>query len=218
MSIFYYHLVLRPPLELLPELDEVEKQIKNYKNIVSYCISGEKGKSVGNEKFNHYDLFIGLCKKQREDAIKRSLCDKLEIPKDKRRNCKCYLIDEDKIAYYLGYCVKESRIRRTNIEDKLINEGLEEYNRLGTIIEENWKEDKMNVDDVAKDYEEWLRTNTSRNGRVEHIDIGMCEHYWKIYKNTVKHKLPFSVFQKINKDKLFEYISDPELCGRNERH
>lgn len=206
-ELFAYHCVIRPPLEDLPTWDDTLQVIKDMKDLVWYCIGSEKGSSKGDETFNHYDMVLYINKNRRVDALKLTLCDQLKIAKDKRRNCKVFSIDDDRLDYQTGYCLKECLGSKTNMPNEMLDKGRACYERIGPLSKEKFSEDKWDIDMIAEKYEKFLREQ-NKDDKKFLIDEAEVERWWKKWKNANKKNIKFSVFQKINKDKLKEYISD----------
>lgn len=211
MSVFHYHCVIRPPLEDLPKLNSVESALNQRKDLIKYLIGLEKGNSEGKEEYNHYDIVLVLNKNYRVDSLKRGICDNFNIELDKRRNCKVYAIDNERIIYQIGYSQKEAiKFINHGFSDTELKEGLEHFNRVGIIKNEKFKEEPWNLKEIAENYEKYLRETSSRLGYVKVLEYRTVEQLWKNWKNQNKHNFHFGVYSKINKEKLFDYISDKD--------
>lgn len=199
----WYHCVFRPQLELLPELDSMENWFKS--TCVEYLISEEKGSSKGEEKFNHYDVVFSLKKEKREDSIKRALCNSMEIPKENRRNIKVYKMQEEKRLYYIGYCLKEQIAFRTNIDEKRLNEGKEEFKRIGIKVKENFKEDFWSLDDCAYHYIKFLDGLENDPTYYRQERMVSSRQFFDLWLKENRARIKFSVYQKINEEKFTKY-------------
>lgn len=201
MEEFGYHLVIRPPLEDLPTFGDVESCIRNYPYMIRYCMGAEKGQSKGDEPWNHYDIVLVTSKNQRVDAVNRSVLTTLKIPTNKRRNCKCYSIDEDRMVYQIGYTMKEGIRTISTLDQEDIDKGIELYSKIGPITTEKFKEETWTVDDVYHEYERWLREML---GQITEHDV---ESYWRTFLGYHKKMIKPTVYQKISVEKMVIYIA-----------
>lgn len=206
-SSSFYHIIFRPPLEDLPSLEDMLSSIKKTKDLVNYIIGCEKGLSNGDEKFNHYDIVLELKTDRRADTIRRALINNHKIPKEHCRNIKCYSVEEKRIFYQIGYAIKECIKYETSFNNNIIEQGIEEYKKIGTMKSENFKKDSWNVDDVGREYRNWLKS--TRDFSTEAIITReMAEHYFEKFIRTNRDNIKLSVFNKINMEKTCIYVSD----------
>jgi len=204
-GLFRYHAIIRPRLENLPSFEEMKDWISGLPNLEDFCLFGERGESKGDEKFNHYDAVIVLNNERRPDSLKRALVQQFEFSTLEKKNIRIYLIDDEKrFIYQLGYCLKEGIIVHYTFHDRLILEGRELYEQLGAFAYSNkLKKEAWTMDDVAHYYELWLKKNTNEEKPTAYA----AESNLTVFLGHHKDKIKFSVWQRINRDKLIEYVS-----------
>jgi len=191
-----FHIVFRPRLESIPEFNDFKIFISSY--CTSYIVSAEKGNSKGSEEYNHFDAVVFLKKEVRNDSFKRTLCKKFNITGIEAKNVVVNILDNDRIDYYIGYCMKEGIFSDTNFSVDQLEKGKNKYESCPKL--EPKKVKFATVNEVAIEYNKWLWSFN------EDVTESLANGYWNHFMGYFKKYMQFSTYQRINKEKLIEYV------------
>lgn len=189
-----YHIVVSPREESLPPLSDYCGLLVQYFKPLRYLASEEQGEN----KHLHYDCVITLKANKRTDSIKRTIITFLKLDDIERKNVKVYEIEEERLPYQIGYCRKEGLFHINNgfLAKELI-EGELAYRNVEIPTKKHKKDGYWNIDEVAQNF---LST-------VE--DCKEPKNLPTIFEAFLRNnraKIKFSTYQRINKEKLFEYV------------
>lgn len=199
MTNIHHHLVLSPK-DLLP-LPPITEWLKG--NAKNYILSLEHG----TNGHPHYDCYFELFKPKRSDSLKRSILRLYEIPKDEQKNVKICQNNIDPNPYYgYGYSLKEGNVMLTTFDSFQHADFLEYYENACERVKEIQKDKRpkqFTLDDLAEECVTYI-SNYYENRQLKDEPTA-----WLIteYLKSIKQKLKFSVYQKINQEKLSEFIS-----------
>lgn len=195
-----YHIVFSPQNKFssVRKFDLLESYIKS--NSKLYTISTE----YGNNDNKHLDIVCELKKEIRCDKMTEKLRDLLDISKENlaeyKHGIKCYVIEEDKWLWYIGYNMKEEKGNYNNLDKKEIKEGRKEYeknkdlNKKKIVEMKRWTKDKIVMEYI----------NMVSEKRLKH-DRKLLRDFIRLHK----HKITLSQYSKLLDDKyLEEYICD----------
>lgn len=195
-----YHIVFSPQNKFssVRKFDLLESYIKS--NSKLYTISTE----YGNNDNKHLDIVCELKKEIRCDKMTEKLRDLLDISKENlaeyKHGIKCYVIEEDKWLWYIGYNMKEEKGNYNNLDKKEIKEGRKEYeknkdlNKKKIVEMKRWTKDKIVMEYI----------NMVSEKRLKH-DRKLLRDFIRLHK----HKITLSQYSKLLDDKyLDEYICD----------
>lgn len=190
----------------LQNSDELLNWLDNNTN--NYILSLENG-TTGHE---HLECFAELPKSRRVDSIKRSILELYpKIPKEEQKNIK---IVQNKIdpnpLYGYGYALKEGKLIASTFDDFFHADALEYYEKhrehVKTTLEKVTARFKgLTLDDIGDGCVEFFKKYYGD----KKIDSGMSTSRWLIeeYLKSIKTKIKFQLFQKINVEKLQEFLT-----------
>lgn len=188
------------------------------KYIKDYIITVEKG-TTGHQ---HLDSFVQLTETKRQDKFRESVIKSLykHIPKEELRNIKCVVnyLDPDPM-YAIGYALKENpEIILTSYKQDYLQRSEEYYRknqeRVSQLKDEakaKYKGRILTLDNIADAYLEYchnagydtmyyMTSQDWMSTKHIHADISF-KKFMVIYEDYI----PFSIYQKINQDKLIEW-------------
>lgn len=201
MSQTHHHLVLSPKEQL--ESFPLEQWLKGHCR--NYILSLE----TGTNGHPHLECFLELIKPVRSDSLKRSILRLYpDIPLPEQKNVKICINQLDPNPYYgYGYSLKEGNVI-TSTFDEFQHADFSEYYesaraRVAALKAElQPKKKQFDIDQIADECVKYV------DAYYEHRVLKEEPVTWLIaeYLKTVKAKLKFSVYQKINQEKLSEFI------------
>lgn len=177
----HFHIVLRPRLDLLPELAEVREFIERKLEPKNYIISQEKGNSTTNEVYNHYDIVIEIVSKTDKakdgSSLRRSIKRYWNWDTQTMYNVKVHEVKPPRdIKYQIGYALKEQINYLTTYTNDYLDECREFHKEnpledgarktwtfdqaieiFNDYLLETWKGQKYNAEMVTKKFITWSR-------------------------------------------------------------
>lgn len=209
----FVHIVLSP--RECPEPSILINYLKE--KATNYVVAREFGTN-GHE---HLEAYVEFPDEKRQDKVKEVL-RKLypEIPKEEFINVKVSInhLDTDE-RYGYGYSLKEGNIVASTLTPQQEREALHYYYSKKELIETKISQlqppKRITLDFIADSLLDTVKLyySHSRNKleRGENI-TWLCQEF--LYYFTKKHKIPFSLYQKMSKEKLVDYVLDHLLEGQ----
>lgn len=212
-----FHIVLAPleplcPRILINYLEEVNLRTSKK---VAYLIAIEYG--TGHK---HIDCFIQYPEERRQDSVRRGILKLYpEIPSSQLINCKVTINTIDPNPMYgFGYTMKEHIDDNgdiihdelySNLENEILYKSYEYYKEneekvrsaIAKRAEEYKHKSDFTMDKIVKSFQDY-----SRDIEKDQVD----ETDWKRFLRNFP-MIPFSVYQKINQEKLIDYVNN-YLC------
>lgn len=209
----------------LQSIDEMEQYLNDQLTLNKYIITVESGQT-GHQ---HLDCYVQFTKPKRQDKFRAHLIKSLydHLPKEQHRNIKVTVnyIDSNPL-YAIGYSLKEDpKVVRTNYSVKDLSAGKDYYlanqekvTKLKAEISNSHKNQSITVDSVAQAYLNFCISSgftsmyytTPQPGYLSNKNIHH-ELSWKTFRPTLKQSIPFSIYQKINQDKIIDWVDDELL-------
>lgn len=205
----YLHIVLSPR-----ELQDPEV-LKQYlfKNCTEYILSTE----LGTNGHPHLECYARFKSSKGNDNVKRAILKLYpDIPKEEHRNVSVTIntIDDDP-AYGYGYSLKEGNVYASTFDEFDHAEFLEYYEKHRERVDEAKRETKKNkpkfiseIDQIVSECSEFISRyfQLSTVGKFD-PDAPL---QWLIDEYLIplikEKRVMFSLYQKINRDKLEEFI------------
>lgn len=213
-----FHLVIST--KELQNIDDLDYYYNSHKNTKDYIITLETG-TTGH---NHLDSFIVLHKSKRQDKFREQVINALykHIPVEQLRNIKCTInyLDPNPM-YAVGYALKENpKVIRTSFSEeyleqskKYYNDNVERVNKLKKDVKEKYQGKLITIDTIANEYLEFCYQAGYTSmyfytapgiGYIPNKNI--CNDIsFKNFMVVYSEYIPFSLYQKINQDKLIEW-------------
>lgn len=197
----YFHLVLSP--KECPDPQPLKDWLKS--KTVNHILSLEKG-TTGHE---HLECFYQLQKLARADHQKRAILSLYpNISTAERKNIKvCINTIDPNPEYGFGYSLKEGNVLSTTFDEFQHADFLDYYSqnadKVSICLQKVKPESFLTIDQLAEGCVNFI------NDYFDGKPPGTSPVGWLIteYLKSVKSRLSFSIFQKINKEKLEEFIS-----------
>jgi len=199
------HIVIATKELCDPEV--LSEYLSNHKSVLSYIVTVEYGET-GHP---HIESFSTWSKEVRQDKLKASIC-KLYDLRDyySKLNTKVVFnhIDPDPMYGY-GYSMKENpEVKFSNLSAEFLKECLDYYKdheEQVNLLKKEFKKtyQRLTIDDVANAYLKYIQT-ACKGSPVP------C--YFNNFMKQYKDFIPFSMYQKINQDKMNEWV-----CNYKER-
>lgn len=214
----HFHLVVS--VKHLQSIDDLEEYYVTNKDIENYIITIESG-TTGHQ---HLESFVQLNKLRRQDKFRESIINKLytNLPKEECKNIKVTInyLDPNPL-YAIGYALKENPQHiHTNYSQKKMIEAKEYYNencdkilKLKEEAKTKYKGLVITVDLIANEYLNFCK-ESGKPSLYYHSNPGDGNLYNKEIRDDITFKnfmiiyeeiIPFSLYQKINLDKLGEW-------------
>lgn len=213
-----FHLVVST--KELQSIDELDYYYSYNKDVDNYIITIEKGAN-GHQ---HLDSFVQLNKSKRQDKFREQIINALykHIPKEQLRNIKATInyLDPDP-RYAIGYSLKEDpECIKSNYSPEYLDESKKYYqanqeriNELKQKVQDKFKGRVLTIDIIATEYLNYCKSSgydtmyymsSPGSGYLDnknvHTDISF-KNFMIIYDEVI----PFSLYQKINQDKLLDW-------------
>lgn len=209
----FVHIVLSPrecpdPYPLLKYLKE---------KAFNYVVAREFGTN-GHE---HLEAYVEFPEEKRQDKVKEVL-RKLypDIPKEEFINVKVSInhLDTDE-RYGYGYSLKEGNILASTLTPQQELDALYYYNSKKELIQQKISQlqapKRITLDFIADSLLDcvvaYYKSSRKKLERGENISW-LCQEF--LYYFTKEHKIPFSLYQKMSKEKLVEYVLDHLIEGQ----
>ena len=213
-----FHLVVST--KDLQSIDDLESYFHLNDFVQDYIITIESG-TTGHQ---HLDSFVILTKTKRQDKFREQVIasNYKNIPKEELRNIKCTInyLDPDPM-YAVGYALKEHpKDVRTTFTDEYLKlsetyfkENQERINKLKTQAKDKYKNTTMTIDTIANEYLQFCK-QSNKTSLYYYSNPGDGYLLNKIICNDISFRnfmiiynelIPFSLYQKINLDKLIEW-------------
>lgn len=196
----YPHLVistkeLQDPITLV-EFFKTTPSVLNYIVVVEY---GQNGHA-------HIESFSQWSKPIRADKFKKKIVElyKLDDYFSKKNTKVCFnTIDSDPMYGY-GYAMKENpKVFYTSLQSEYLDKCLQywkDHQEQVNMLKKEVKKEYMTVDSLAKLYLAYLKTVKIYGTVVP------C--YFNNFHKQFSDEIPFSLYQKINQDKLCEWANN----------
>lgn len=180
-------------------LEKFTETLTSIKAVTRYYVGCEKG---GDEKITHYQCWVEIS--NRPDTFSSSLRKKLEL--EPRSNAyKCNTINENKVNYVLGYCMKENLEFLTNIEKEYRENAWAEYLKMS-------KYDKKVVDSIVNP-NQFIAMVLD-----EHIKLNETQFCDLIYQDMIHDvNISFMVYSRMRYKTVRDFVN-MKLNSRNPFH
>lgn len=213
-----FHLVIS--VKNLQDINDLDYYYQSNDSVKDYIITIESG-TTGHQ---HLESFVVLKKPKRQDKFREQVINALykHIPKEEYRNIKCTInyLDPDP-RYAIGYSLKEDpKTICTSFSNEYLEQSKEYYfvnqekvNKLKAEAKERFKGRTLTVDIIACEYLEFCK----KSGYDTMYYLSSPGQGYLLNKETYKdisfknfmiifdEMIPFSLYQKINQDKLLEW-------------
>lgn len=213
-SGFYPHLVISTR-----ELQDPEKLVvylsKNM-DCIDYVVSVE----YGQNGHPHIECFSQWSKSQRQDKFKEKILNLYGIVDViEKKNVKVTFnhIDTNPLYGY-GYSVKENpKVMYTSLPEEYLEDAKRYYeehvdavNNAKAVIKGKYKR-MLTLDEVAEAYLEYCKTlGLTSMWKITHIQGSLNNYdrvdYFSEFMNSFDTMIPFSLYQKINEEKLTKWV------------
>jgi len=178
-----FSITIRPPADEMPERKDIE----------TWLNSQGKFWICAWEKNSHYQIGIRTAKAVRSDNLRRSLCKALDAT---FTSVALVIKAHDDWEYLIGYCAKEA------VEPDLTTAGAididactAKYKERRTLIDQLASQKISGIDAVVEKIV--LECKKERKHSEKFIE--------RMFGKVI-HELPFTLFQRINKLRLYEFV------------
>lgn len=202
----------------LQDIGELALYYTQHKSVLNYIVTVEKG-TTGHL---HLDSFVELSQTKRQDKFREQVIKALysHLPKQEHRNIKCVVnyLDPNPM-YAIGYALKEEPDQVQTSYEYTYLEKCKEYYRsnvdkvlmMKEQAKEKFKGRTLTLDIVADEYLTYcvksgyhtmyyLTVQEFFSSKNLHKDLA-----FKTFMQIYDEYIPFSLYQKINLDKLTEW-------------
>lgn len=177
-----FSITIRPPIDELPEAADVDRCLAQISK--DYVFSKEKN--------NHYQCGITTGKPTRSDKVR----DLINKTLGKFSTTALVVKSHDDWAYLVGYCLKEEECLGTSLGTPDVDKYCKHYLTRCALLANLRGKKYLSMDDVA-------------DSVVEYHKVLSCASQQTINEalRSIKDMLRFSVYQRINQEKLLAYVS-----------